>query len=66
MEEQDRLSTIPDGLGSPKNKDYFLDGPIGAYQEASTAIIYVAARRGGNFIYAIDVSAPDAPAVTGA
>jgi type IV pilus assembly protein PilY1 len=47
--------------GSVNNKDYFLDGPIGAYQEGSTAIIYVAARRGGNFIYAIDVSNPDAP-----
>jgi type IV pilus assembly protein PilY1 len=47
--------------GSPNNKDYFMDGPIGAYQEGSTAIIYVAARRGGNFIYAIDVSNPDAP-----
>jgi len=43
------------------NKSYFLDGPIGAYQEGSTAIIYVAARRGGNFIYAIDVSDPDNP-----
>jgi len=47
--------------GSPTNKDYFLDGPIGAYQEGSTAIIYVAARRGGNFIYAIDVSDPNNP-----
>ena len=47
--------------GSTTNKDYFLDGPIGAYQEGTTAIIYVAARRGGNFIYAIDVSNPDNP-----
>src|SRR4030095_6684360 len=47
--------------GSVNNKDYFLDGPIGAYQEGSTAIIYVAARRGGKFIYAIDVSDPDNP-----
>jgi type IV pilus assembly protein PilY1 len=43
------------------NKDYFFDGPIGAYQEGSTAIIYAATRRGGNFIYAIDVSDPDNP-----
>jgi type IV pilus assembly protein PilY1 len=43
------------------NKSYFFDGPIGAYQEGSTAIIYVASRRGGNFIYAIDVSNPDDP-----
>ena len=47
--------------GSTTNKEYFLDGPIGAYQEGTTAIIYVAARRGGNFIYAIDVSNPDDP-----
>ena len=31
-------------------------------RRAATAIIYVAARRGGNFIYAIDVSNPDIPA----
>jgi type IV pilus assembly protein PilY1 len=43
------------------NKDYFFDGPIGAYQEGSTAIIYAAMRRGGNAIYAIDVSNPDDP-----
>ncbi|HET9833773.1 MAG TPA: hypothetical protein VFP91_18755, partial [Vicinamibacterales bacterium] len=53
---------LPSAAGaSPSNKDYFLDGPIGAYQEGSTAIIYVAARRGGKFIYAIDVSDPDNP-----
>lgn len=43
------------------NKSYFMDGPIGAYQEGTTAVIYVAARRGGNFIYAFDVSDPDNP-----
>ena len=43
---------------APTTRSYFLDGPIGAYQEGGTAIIYVAARRGGNFIYAIDVSNP--------
>ena len=47
--------------GGVNNKSYFLDGPIGAYQEGGTAMIYVAARRGGNFVYAIDVSNPDAP-----
>ena len=53
---------LPSNSASSKNdKDYFLDGPIGAYQQGGTAIIYVAARRGGNFIYAIDVSDPDKP-----
>lgn len=46
---------------SINNKSYFLDGSIGAYQEGSTAIIYVSARRGGNFMYAFDVSNPDDP-----
>lgn len=59
--EAPKLNLPSVAAGSAKNKDYFLDGPIGAYQEGSTAIIYVAARRGGNFIYAIDVSDPDNP-----
>jgi type IV pilus assembly protein PilY1 len=60
-DQSPKLVVPSDPAGSPNNKDYFLDGPIGAYQEGSTAIIYVAARRGGNFIYAIDVSNPDTP-----
>jgi type IV pilus assembly protein PilY1 len=45
------------------NKSYFMDGAIGAYQTTTSAIIYVAARRGGNFIYAIDVTNPDNPKI---
>jgi type IV pilus assembly protein PilY1 len=60
-EETPRL-VLPSAAGAnANNKDYFMDGPIGAYQEGSSAIIYVAARRGGKFIYAIDVSDPDNP-----
>jgi len=69
MKIQNRLRTQSPQVVLPSNttdtstnKSYALDGPIGAYQEGSTAIIYVAARRGGNFIYAFDVSNPDAPA----
>ncbi len=62
LRQQSPTLVLPSNpAGSNNNKDYGLDGPIGAYQEGSTAIIYVAARRGGNFIYAIDVSNPDAP-----
>ena len=60
-DETPKLIIPSNPAGSATNKDYFLDGPIGAYQEGTTAIIYVAARRGGDFIYAIDVSNPDAP-----
>jgi type IV pilus assembly protein PilY1 len=65
---QKRLRTQSPGVILPSstsdtstNKDYGLDGTISAYQTASAAIIYVAARRGGNFIYAFDVTNPDAP-----
>jgi type IV pilus assembly protein PilY1 len=68
LQQQNRLRTQSPQVVLPSsttdtstNKSYALDGPIGAYQEGSTAIIYVSARRGGNFIYAIDVSNPDAP-----
>ena len=45
------------------NKSYFMDGAIGAYQTTTSAILYVAARRGGNFIYALDVTNPDDPKI---
>ncbi|MCD6679699.1 MAG: hypothetical protein LT102_03425 [Burkholderiaceae bacterium] len=48
---------------SPTPKDYFFDGPIGAYQaaDASKTWIYPSMRRGGRMIYAFDVSNPDSP-----
>jgi type IV pilus assembly protein PilY1 len=44
-------------------RDYFVDGPITVLRNAGTGetIIYVAMRRGGRFIYALDVSNPAAP-----
>jgi len=44
-------------------RDYFVDGPITVLRNGSTGevIIYVAMRRGGRFLYALDVSNPAAP-----
>lgn len=52
---------------APALKDYFADGPTGLYQlikadgTPQTAYIYLAMRRGGRFIYALDVTVPTAP-----
>jgi len=48
---------------TPTPKDYFFDGPTGVYQNGTTAYIYMAARRGGRLLYALDVSNPAAPAL---
>jgi len=50
---------------TPKPKDYYFDGPIGAYQTADGAKtwIYPAMRRGGRTIYALDVSDPGNPSL---
>lgn len=51
----------------PTPRDYFVDGPIGLYQEKNASggntktHLYVAMRRGGRFIYALDVTDPTAP-----
>ncbi len=44
-------------------RDYFVDGPITVLRNGSTGevIIYVAMRRGGRVLYALDVSNPAAP-----
>lgn len=50
-------------------KDYFVDGSAGVYQKLKTdgtidkAYLYLTMRRGGRFIYALDVSDPAAPSV---
>ncbi len=50
-------------------KDYFVDGATGAYQKLKAdgtidkAILFLTMRRGGNFLYAVDVSTPTAPTV---
>ncbi|HEX7888307.1 MAG TPA: hypothetical protein VF522_03020 [Ramlibacter sp.] len=54
-------------LAEPKT--YFVDGPTGVYQKIddrgviTRAIIYLTMRRGGRFMYAIDVTQPAAPQV---
>jgi type IV pilus assembly protein PilY1 len=54
-------------LASATGKDYFVDGPTGAYQKLNsdgtinTAYIYLTMRRGGRFVYALDVSNPQTP-----
>lgn len=50
-------------------KDYFVDGSPGVYQRLKAdgtidkAYLYLTMRRGGRFIYALDVSDPTAPTV---
>lgn len=48
---------------TPTKRDYFFDGNIGVFQSADlqTTKIFVAMRRGGRFLYALDVSNPDVP-----
>ena len=46
---------------TPVQKDYFFDGPTGVYQNGTTAYIYMAARRGGRLLYALDVGDPAVP-----
>ena len=59
-----KLINTPEAITpSPTPKDYFFDGVAGTYQDPATgkAYIYLAARRGGRLIYAIDVSSPTNP-----
>lgn len=48
-------------------RDYFVDGPISLYRsvdkdgKTTKAYLYVGMRRGGRFIYALDVTNPNAP-----
>ncbi len=66
-----RLSTTvvgsPTTSLTPTPRDYFVDGPIGIYQKVLTdgtvdkVYLYVAMRRGGRVIYALDVTTPSAP-----
>ena len=56
-------------LASAQPKDYFVDGSPGVYQRlnadgtVNTAYLYLTMRRGGRFLYAVDVSIPGAPTV---
>jgi type IV pilus assembly protein PilY1 len=54
-------------LASARTKDYFVDGSMGAFQKLKAdgsidkAYIYLTMRRGGRFIYALDVTEPTTP-----
>ena len=60
-----KLSTT--ALSTAMPKDYFVDGTPGIYQKLNAdgtvnkAVIYLTMRRGGRFIYALDVSTPTSP-----
>jgi len=66
-----RLSTTvvgtPTTTTTPTPRDYFVDGPIGIYQKVlangtnDKVYVYVAMRRGGPTLYALDVTTPSAP-----
>jgi type IV pilus assembly protein PilY1 len=54
----------PGGIDpAPLRKDYFWDGAITAYQDKKNneAYLFVTARRGGRFIYALNISDPTDP-----
>jgi type IV pilus assembly protein PilY1 len=62
------LPSTPNGIvPSPEKKDYFADGSTSVYQllnadgTTNKAYIYLTMRRGGDFIYALDVSDPTNP-----
>jgi type IV pilus assembly protein PilY1 len=57
-----RYPSTPSSSTAEK-RDYFFDGPIGAYQNTITneVMIFPAMRRGGRSVYAFNVSNPDQP-----
>ena len=63
-----QLPSTPLGIGAQR-KDYFVDGSPGVYQKLKSdgtvdkAYLYLTMRRGGRFIYALDVSIPTDPKV---
>jgi type IV pilus assembly protein PilY1 len=56
-------------LPTAERKNYFIDGPTGVFQELnadgsiSKAYLYLTMRRGGRFMYAVDVTDPAKPQV---
>ena len=63
-----QMPSTPTGIApTPEKKNYFADGSTSVYQllnadgTTHTAYIYLAMRRGGDFIYALNVSTPTSP-----
>ena len=50
-------------IPTPRPKDYFFDGSIGVYQNASNSKVWIfpSMRRGGRMLYGIDVTNPATP-----
>lgn len=70
----DRLNALRENtLQGTDNKQFFMDGPIGVYQndvngdgrliaaDGDKVYLYISMRRGGRLLYALDVSDPAAP-----
>ena len=62
------LASTPSGIAiTPLKKDYFVDGASSVYQKlnadgtTNTAYLFLSMRRGGKFIYALDVTNPANP-----
>jgi type IV pilus assembly protein PilY1 len=58
-----RYPSTPSTNTTARSRDYFFDGPIGAYQNtaANEVAIFATFRRGGSGVYAFNVSTPDQP-----
>jgi type IV pilus assembly protein PilY1 len=58
-----RYPGTPQANTTARQRDYFFDGPIGAYQNTQTGevMLFAGMRRGGRSIYAFNVSNPDQP-----
>jgi type IV pilus assembly protein PilY1 len=68
-----RLRDNSPGISASNKRPYFADGPIGVYQkdvngdgklvaaDGDKVYLYIGMRRGGRFIYALDVSDPQQP-----
>ena len=63
-----KLTSTPPGIvPTPQTKDYFVDGSTSVYKKMNAdgttnkAYLYLSMRRGGQLLYALDVSTPTAP-----
>jgi type IV pilus assembly protein PilY1 len=60
---QIRFPSTPSTNPTATKRNYFFDGPIGAYQNTGTGevLVFPAMRRGGRALLGFDVSTPDRP-----
>ena len=58
-----RYPSTPSANATARAREYFFDGPIGAFQNttAGEVAIFAAMRRGGHAVYAFNVNNPDQP-----